>query len=76
MLEDWFQRYESSERALSTMYEAILLQSTRSMSTPVQWSWSGTEWLNDYNQSLQYRTISPELEEAGNFFMKRFTVRT
>lgn len=30
----------------------------------------------ELNQNLQYRTISPELEETGNFFMKRFTMCT
>jgi len=76
MLEDWFQRSELSEEARNITYEVINPLITRFMNTPQAWNWSGIGLPNVSNRNSQYRTISSELEETSNFFMKRFTVRT
>lgn len=76
MYEDWFQRLELSEEELNITYVAINRLITHSMNMPQTWNWSGIGLLNVSNQNSQYRTISSELEETSNFFMKRFTVRT
>lgn len=76
MYESWYRKLGLSNEEINTIYAGIIPRTTRFMSTEQLYKARIQLSLNVSNQNSQYRTIGSELEEASNFFMKRFTVRT
>jgi hypothetical protein len=76
-LDSWCRKLVWYEEGRNIMFEDTLHQNTHSMSKALAWELYLKGSLKDYVlNSLKYAPISPELEQTGNFFMKRFTMRT
>ena len=75
MLGKWYRRSDCLGEEDSFTFEDTTHRYIRFMNKDQIWKLYTQMSLNVSGRNSQYRTISPELEKAGNFFMKRFTVR-